>query len=73
MKGRSGLLQKQDKKKNKQMKHKVMPKKNLTSKVLDMHLYACAYVQSDQGLWVFAVEKRLKDLHEIRDGVQENI
>ena len=40
------------------MKHKVMPKKHLTSKVLDQHVHACASAQSDQGLWVFTVEKK---------------
>ena len=52
------------------MKYKVMPKKHLTSKVLDQHMHASASVQSDQGLWVFTVEK---DPHEICDGVQEYI
>ena len=52
------------------MKHNVMPKKHLTSNILDQHVHACALAQSDQGLWVFTVEKYL---HEIRDGVQENI
>ena len=41
------------------MKHKVMPKKHLTSKVQDQHVHACPSVQSDQGLWVFTVEKKL--------------
>ena len=36
-----------------------MPKKHLTSKVLDQHVHACASAQSDQGLWVITVEKRL--------------
>ena len=52
------------------MKYKVMPKKHLTSKVIDQHVHACASALSDQGLWVFTVEK---DPHEIRDGVQEYI
>ena len=52
------------------MKYKVMLKKHLTSKVLDQHMHACASAQSDQGLWVFTVEK---DSHEICEGVQENI
>ena len=47
-----------------------MPKRHLTSKVLDQHMHVCASAQSDQGLWVFTVEK---DSHEICDGVQENI
>ena len=29
------------------MKHTVMPKKHLTSKVLDQHVHACASAQSD--------------------------
>ena len=41
------------------MKYKVMPKKHLTSKVLDLHMHACASAQSDQDLWVVTVEKRL--------------
>ena len=39
------------------MKHKVMPKKHLTSKVLDQHVHACASAQFDQGIWVFTVAK----------------
>ena len=70
--GGSGLLQKQQTymkyKVMPNMKYKVMPKKHPTSKVLDQHMHACASAQSDDGLWVFTVEK---DLHEIRDGVQE--
>ena len=34
-----------------------MPKKHLTSKELGHHMHACASAQSDQGLWVFTVEK----------------
>ena len=40
-------------------KYKVMPKKHLISKVLDQQMHTCASAQSDQGLWVFTVEKRL--------------
>ena len=49
--------------KNKQKLHKVMPKKHLTSKVLDQHMLAWASAQSDQGLWVFTVEKDSHDIH----------
>ena len=52
------------------MKYRVIRKKHLTSKVLDPYMHACASAQSDQGLWVFIVEK---DSREICDGVQENI
>ena len=52
------------------MKYKVMPKKHLTSKVLDQHMHAFVSAQSDQGLWVFIVEK---DSREICGGVQEYI
>ena len=38
------------------MKYKVMRKKHLTNKVLDLHMHACASAQSDQGLWVFTEE-----------------
>ena len=52
------------------MKYKGMPEKHLSSKGLDQHMHACTFAQSDQGLWALQKEK---DLHEIRDGVQENI
>ena len=64
--GGSELLQKQ----KPYMTYKVVPRKHLTSKVRDQHTHAYASAQSDQGLWVFTVEK---DLHEICDGVQEYI
>ena len=42
------------------MNYKVMPKKHLTSKVLDQRMHAIASTQSNQGLWVFTVEKDMK-------------
>ena len=48
---------KKKKKKKTQMKHKVMPKKHLISKVLDQYVHACASAQTDQGPWVFTEEK----------------